>query len=942
MTKSEFANLYAKAGLKIFPLWWIAENGKCACGMPDCVKANQGKHPILKDGFKIASNDPAQVSAWWSRYPNANIGLACSANGLFVVDVDRHEGANDGFRSLEDFEITKGDEFGDMNEGRVFSTITQETGGGGVHMIFAVPDWMQAAPAGLGKKFPSVDFKFNGYILLEPSNHISGLTYKFEREENGDSPSFANLIDGKIPPLPRAIADFIKKSQSPDYVPQRFTFAPRDLDNEDYEQIEEALTYADFGSVSHDERVQIGMAIQSAMPDAQGNALFLDWVARGLGSKFKPHKANRQWRTFKAAGGRTVATLFKIAADYGYTNPGKRGVIVEPQDYIIMELTEKDVEPEPEESELNAMFIDSNQQAFRPCEKEYQEYCEFHGIPTGSIYVDSSINIFPETGFTPWQRSFLIRRWSARPNMSAIDYEHDLFNVPSTPANDPTLLDYDENGVVCEYDNPNYTTNIGFTAQQQFSTVGILNRKFHEMLNVPQLNGDALPPIEEQQRVMNMFGGNRTLYAAYMYHAKAMEYYNPEMSLIFAFALPSIILSGRFHVGYETTNLYMIGIGGTSTGKSHTLGLIINAIDDCKEKSRLGPKDIKSDTGFDIHLSINRACAFIIDEWGKYQKKLFGPKANTSQEGIVRALLDGFEGFKRKANVVALGASDKTKKTVDLGRVCPSLLSMTTDESMWSNLDNGIIEDGFLTRVLLVNVPDRHLQPKPKIDDLNGPEYSEIKRWHFMVKSVYQGGGMFVGETENATDTPTVTELTIDRDAEQVLSVIRQVAADYANNDEFFGKIFRRFESQVKRFALIWQLTNDPNSRRLTKRAVEISYTIVERLLINSYETAKRKIAPNENESMSRSAIEYMNKHNRAFTYRELRSKTDFQNLPHKGAFDMIVNDLCEQGRLIRIRPIVDRRKKTPRGGPSVVRYLTPEMGNILTRMVNYENWETF
>ena len=139
----------------------------------------------------------------------------------------------------------------------------------------------------------------------------------------------------------------------------------------------------------------------------------------------------------------------------------------------------------------------------------------------------------------------------------------------------------------------------------------------------------------------------------------------------------------------------MIGIGGTSTGKSHTLGLIINALDDCKEKSRLGPKDIKSDTGFDIHLSINRACAFIIDEWGKYQKKLFGPKANTSQEGIVRALLDGFEGFKRKANVVALGASDKTKKTVDLGRVCPSLLSMTTDESMWSNLTNAIIEDGF-------------------------------------------------------------------------------------------------------------------------------------------------------------------------------------------------------------------------------------------------------
>lgn len=942
MTKSEFALVYAKAGLKIFPLWWIGENGKCACGSPDCVKANQGKHPILKDGFKIATSDTNTVSAWWKQYPKANIGMACRASGLFVVDVDRHDGANDGFRSLEDFEITKGDEFGDMAEGRVFSTITQETGGGGVHMLFAVPEWMEAAPAGLGKKFPSVDFKFNGYILLEPSNHLSGNDYKFEREENGDSPSFGNLIERKFPPLPRAIEDYIKKSQTPDYVPQRFTFAPRDLDNDDIDQIEDALSYTDFGSVTHDERIQIGMAIQSAMPDAQGNQLFLDWVARGLGPKFKAHKANRQWRTFKATGGRTVATLFKIAAEYGYVNPGKKGVIIPPEDHIFLELTEKDVEPEEEESELGGMFIDWNQRPFHPCEKEYLEWCEDNSVPPGSIFVDSAVNVFFENGFTDWQRTYLIRKWSARPNMAEIDYEHDLFSIPPYPGNEPTFLDYDENGELYEFDNPDYRSQVGFTAHQQFSSVGILNRKFNEMLNVPQLNGNALPPLEEQQRVMQMFGGNKVLYSAYMYHAKAMEYYNPEMSLLFAFSLPSFILAGRFHAGYETTNLYTIGIGGTSTGKSHTLGLLINTLCDCKENSRLGPKDIKSDTGFDIHLSINRASAFIIDEWGKYQKKLFGPKANTSQEGIVRALLDGFEGFKRKANVVALGASDKTKKMVDLGRVCPSLLTMTTDDSMWSNLDMGIVEDGFLTRVLLVNVPDRHLEPKPKIDDINGPEYNEFKRWHFMIKSVYSGGGILIGETENATDTPNVTELRIDDDAERVLAVIRQVAADYANTDEFFGKIFRRFESQVKRYALIWQLTQDPNSRRLTKKAVEIAFMIVEKLLVNSYETAKRKIAPNNNEAIARSAIEYMNKIGKPFTYAMLRKSTEFATMEYKAACDAVLSDLCEQGRLIRIRPIVDRRKKNPRGGPSVVRYLTPEMSGILHRMVNYENWETF
>src|SRR5215467_12558118 len=103
MDNKKHAIKYAQAGFKIFPIWWIDEVTKrCACGDEDCGKPgsdnNPGKHPIPgKPGNWIApkgrldsTSDVAKIESWWSQYPQANIALDCSANGLFAIDIDRH------------------------------------------------------------------------------------------------------------------------------------------------------------------------------------------------------------------------------------------------------------------------------------------------------------------------------------------------------------------------------------------------------------------------------------------------------------------------------------------------------------------------------------------------------------------------------------------------------------------------------------------------------------------------------------------------------------------------------------------------------------------------------------------------------------------------------------------------------------------------------------
>jgi hypothetical protein len=59
---------YAELGYQVFP----------------CIPGT--KKPITVNGFHDAVTDPAQIERWWSRHPNANIGIP--TEGLLVVDID--------------------------------------------------------------------------------------------------------------------------------------------------------------------------------------------------------------------------------------------------------------------------------------------------------------------------------------------------------------------------------------------------------------------------------------------------------------------------------------------------------------------------------------------------------------------------------------------------------------------------------------------------------------------------------------------------------------------------------------------------------------------------------------------------------------------------------------------------------------------------------------
>ena len=155
-------------GWPVLVLWWVLDDGSCACGNPAC--RSQGKHPIgecMPHGVKDATTDLETLARWFSLYPAANIGVATGkVSGMWVLDVDPRHG---GDKALE--VLIKRNEL-------LPSTREAITGGGGSHFFFEYNG--RVTKNSDSKVAPGLDVKADGgSIVVAPSRHKSGNLYQW-------------------------------------------------------------------------------------------------------------------------------------------------------------------------------------------------------------------------------------------------------------------------------------------------------------------------------------------------------------------------------------------------------------------------------------------------------------------------------------------------------------------------------------------------------------------------------------------------------------------------------------------------------------------------------------------------------------------------------------------------------------------------------------------
>jgi hypothetical protein len=159
----------------------------------------RGKVPIGGHGFKDATRDPAEVEAIWKRHPKANVGVRTGRlSGISVLDIDPESGGGESLAKIE------------TEHGPLPATVTQATGGGGVHLVYRFKPGLGIGAAVWG---PGLDLRSEGgYIVVAPSIHPNGSRYRWLgdvwRDELAEWPGSLRLPERPVPPPPAGVLQY--------------------------------------------------------------------------------------------------------------------------------------------------------------------------------------------------------------------------------------------------------------------------------------------------------------------------------------------------------------------------------------------------------------------------------------------------------------------------------------------------------------------------------------------------------------------------------------------------------------------------------------------------------------------------------------------------------------------------------------------------------------
>jgi hypothetical protein len=128
-------------------------------GIPVFPCVPGGKEPLTRHGHLDATTDPEQVRSWWTRHPEANIGIPTGErSGILALDVDVDK---DGFEGLASLTSSLPD------------TYTVRTGGGGAHFYFSYPPGSNIRDSA-SRIAPGVDIRGEGGYVIAPPSRTTG------------------------------------------------------------------------------------------------------------------------------------------------------------------------------------------------------------------------------------------------------------------------------------------------------------------------------------------------------------------------------------------------------------------------------------------------------------------------------------------------------------------------------------------------------------------------------------------------------------------------------------------------------------------------------------------------------------------------------------------------------------------------------------------------
>ena len=144
------------------------------------------KTPATAHGYRDATTDPQQITAWFTRNPHWNLAIATGAPGPDVLDVDDHGPAGNGYAA-----------FATLSEAGLLDGAAAyvRTPSGGLHAYFT-------GSAQRNGHLPAhhLDFRSQGGYVLAPPSLVDGKHYQLIRTVHADGGLDWATVTGLLEP----------------------------------------------------------------------------------------------------------------------------------------------------------------------------------------------------------------------------------------------------------------------------------------------------------------------------------------------------------------------------------------------------------------------------------------------------------------------------------------------------------------------------------------------------------------------------------------------------------------------------------------------------------------------------------------------------------------------------------------------------------------------
>lgn len=184
---------------------------------------------------------------------------------------------------------------------------------------------------------------------------------------------------------------------------------------------------------------------------------------------------------------------------------------------------------------------------------------------------------------------------------------------------------------------------------------------------------------------------------------KTAHFPQPELSLAAALSVVGVAKGHRAECpsGLKS-NVYLLGLAPSCSGKNHPIQCIRLLLQEAKLDECIGGNPA-SDTALVDMLARYPRRLIVLDEFGKLFQGITSKKANNFQSQIIRILMDVFSSSDMKVPGKEYANKDgKPVERKDMFKPCLSMLGFTTKQVLLDSLNEDMIADGFLSRLLIV------------------------------------------------------------------------------------------------------------------------------------------------------------------------------------------------------------------------------------------------